>query len=153
MRKTLTLTLILFCSFIYSQRPQGKRPEPVTITGTVIDQESGQPLEYATLVLQSLRNPDRGGITDAEGKFSVETFPGRYNVRIEYISYKTYELPEQVFRSSTDLGTITLELDVEQLNEVEVVAEKTTGYGERRSRQRSVGFGRCRGQCSAEGQR
>lgn len=128
MHKPLTLALILFCTFIYSQRPQGKRPEPVTITGTVIDKDNGQPLEYATLVLQSLRNPDRitGGITNAEGKFSVETFPGKYNVRVEYISYKTYELPEQTFRSSTDLGEISLQLDVEQLEGVEVIAEKTT---------------------------
>ncbi|MGI9552272.1 MAG: TonB-dependent receptor domain-containing protein [Aurantibacter sp.] len=128
MQKTLTLYLILFCSFVFSQRPQGKRPDPVSITGTVIDKENGQPLEYATLILQSIRNPDRvtGGITDADGKFNVETFPGRYKVRVEFISYKTYELSEQVFRGSTDLGTITLELDVAQLKEVEVVGERTT---------------------------
>jgi outer membrane receptor protein involved in Fe transport len=132
MQKTLTLTLILFCSFIYSQRPQGrpqgKRPDPITITGTVVDKESGQPLEYATLVLQHVRFPERvtGGITNEEGKFKVETFPGRFNVRVEFISYKTYELPDQTFRTSTDLGTITLEVDVAQLNEVEVVGERTT---------------------------
>jgi len=128
MQKALTCSLILFCSFVFSQRPQGKRPNPVNITGIVIDKESGEPLEYATLVLQSIRNPDRvtGGITNAEGKFNVETFPGRYNVRIEFISYKTYELPEQTFRASTDLGTISLEIDVAQLNEVEVVGERTT---------------------------
>lgn len=128
MQKALTLSLILFCSFVFSQRPKGKRPDPVNITGTVIDKENGHPLEYATLVLQSIRNPERvtGGITNAEGKFNVETFPGKYNVRVEFISYKTYELPEQTFRASTDLGTITLEIDVAQLNEVEVVGERTT---------------------------
>ena len=86
------------------------------------------PLEYATLILQSARNPERvtGGITDADGKFSVETFPGRYNIRVEYISYKTYAQENQVLRTSTDLGTIKLELDVEQLEDVEVVGERTT---------------------------
>jgi len=128
MKITLTLSLLLFCFFLHSQRPQGGRPDPIKITGIVIDKENGRPLEYATLVLQSVRNPERvtGGITDIEGKFSVEAFPGKYNVRVEYISYKTFELPEQIFRSSTDLGKITLALDVEQLEGVEVIAEKTT---------------------------
>ena len=38
-------------------RPMPSMP-PITITGSVIDKDSGQPLEYATLVLQSVRMPD-----------------------------------------------------------------------------------------------
>ena len=131
MHKTLALSFFLITFYSFSQRPPGRggqRPSPITITGIVLDQETNQPLEYATLVLQSLRNPDRvtGGITDETGKFSVETFPGRYNVRVEYLSYKTYSLEAQVLRESTDLGTIKLEIDAEQLEAVEVVGERTT---------------------------
>ena len=131
MKKTLSLIALLSVFLTYAQRPQGRggqRPKPITISGVVLDQETNQPLEYATLVLQSVRNPNRvtGGITDETGKFSVETFPGKYNVRIEYITYKSYEVAEQVFRESTDLGTIKLSLDVEQLEAVEVVGERTT---------------------------
>lgn len=133
MKKLFLFALLLITFVSIAQRPQGRRPggqrpDPIKITGTVLDQETGDPLEYATLVLQSVRNPDRvtGGITDEFGKFSVETFPGRYNVRVEYISYKTYELKEQGFRESTDLGVIKLQLDVEQLEAVEVVGERTT---------------------------
>lgn len=131
----MRLTAVFFFLFIgvsfygqnTGQRPnRGQRPNPVKITGKVVDAATGEPLEYATLVLQSVRNPDRvtGGITDEEGLFEVETFPGRYDVRVEYISYKTYENPGQVFRTSTDLGVISLALDVSQLNEVEVVGEQ-----------------------------
>lgn len=131
MHKLLTIALFLITCTVFGQRPQGLggvRPAPVIISGTVLDLDTGQPLEYATLVLQSLRNPDRltGGITDESGKFSVETFPGRYNVRVEYLSYKTFELKEQIFRQSTDLGVIKLAPDTEQLEGVEVIAEKTT---------------------------
>ncbi|MRH99740.1 TonB-dependent receptor [Kriegella sp. EG-1] len=128
MQKILTLSLILFCSIVYSQRPEGQQSKPIHITGTVLANEDGLPLEYATLVLQSVQNPEKvtGGITDINGKFDVETLPGKYNVRIEYISYKSYNLPEQTFRESTDLGTIKLALDVAQLEGVEVVGEKTT---------------------------
>lgn len=106
----------------------GQRPQSIEITGTVLDDITGEPLEYATLILQSVRNPDRvtGGITDANGKFSVNTLPGGYNVRVEYISYKIFTADAQVFRASTDLGVIRLELDVEQLEAVEVTAERTT---------------------------
>ncbi len=129
MRKVLLLALLLITlQFGMAQRGQGQRPTPIKITGTVLDDETGQPLEYATLVLQSLRQPDRvtGGITDAEGKFEVETAPGRYNVRVEYLSYKSYELREQTYRNTTDLGVIRLEIDAEQLEAVEVVGERTT---------------------------
>lgn len=128
MNKLFLCALLLVSSISLAQRPQGQRPDPITISGTVLDQETGAPLEYATLVLQSVQNLDRvtGGISDATGKFSVETMPGKYNVRVEYISFKTYELPEQVFRESTDLGIVRLSLDVEQLEAVEVVGERTT---------------------------
>ncbi|NHF59212.1 TonB-dependent receptor [Flavobacteriaceae bacterium TP-CH-4] len=123
------IALIFFTTFhTVAQRPAGQRPVPIKITGTVLDQDTGGPLEYATLVLQSIRNPDKitGGVTDINGKFEVETLPGRFNVRVEYIAYKTYAIPEQTFRANTDLGTIRLALDVEQLEAVEVIGEKTT---------------------------
>lgn len=133
MKKHFSLAFIFLTFIVNAQRPGGQRsgeqrPEPIVITGIVLDQDTNEPLEYATLVLQSVRNPDRvtGGITDESGKFSVETFPGKYNVRVEYITYKTYELKEQVYRAPTDLGVIKLTLDVEQLAAVEVVGERTT---------------------------
>ena len=110
------------------QRPQGQEQQPIKITGTVLDQDDGQPLEYATLVLHSVDNPEKvtGGITNIDGEFEVEALPGKYNVSIEYISYKTYKLPNQLLSKSTDLGIVKLALDVSQLEGVEVVGEKTT---------------------------
>ena len=127
MNKLIPVTLFLLSLVGYAQGAQGPQ-EPIKITGTVLDQETDQPLEYATLVLQSVRNPEKvtGGITDASGKFEVETAPGNYNVSVEYISYKSYKLNNQSLRSSTDLGVIRLSLDVAQLAEVEVVGERTT---------------------------
>lgn len=126
----LYASILLFFSVtvLKAQRQGGQRLSPIKISGIVLDQETNQPLEYATLVLQSIRNPDRitGGITDATGKFEVETFPGSYNVRVEYLSYKTYELKAQTYRQSTDLGIIKLMIDAEQLEAVEVIGERTT---------------------------
>ncbi len=126
MRRLLLGLCLLVTFFAFAQRPQN--PPQIKLSGTVIDKDTGQPLEYATLVLQSVRNPEMitGGITDTTGKFEIETRAGRYNISVEYISYTTYTLENQLLRSDTDLGQITLGIDVSQLDEVEVVAERTT---------------------------
>ena len=105
-----------------------QRPSPITISGKVIDKDSGSPLEYATLVVQNASNPERvtGGITDENGVFSVEVFPGTYHLRVEYLGYTTYELKDQRLRSSRNLGEIGLGIDATQLEAVEVVGERTT---------------------------
>ncbi len=131
MKKLLASTFFLIVCSTYAQKPQGrggKAPNPITITGVVLDEETNEPLEYATLVLQSLRDSTKitGGITNEKGEFSVETMSGRYHVSVEYISFKSYKLEAQVYRTSTDLGTIKLAPDVAQLDGVEVIAEKTT---------------------------
>nr|WP_321413016.1 TonB-dependent receptor [uncultured Allomuricauda sp.] len=121
----IPLLLILLTTF---QGLAQQNQKPITISGKVIDSESGQPLEYATFVLQSADSPDQvtGGITDLDGNFEIETAPGTYNISVEFISYKTYSRKGQTYNSDTNLGSITLSPDVAQLAEVEVVGEKTT---------------------------
>ncbi|BFP42919.1 outer membrane beta-barrel family protein [Flavobacteriaceae bacterium GF1] len=126
MKKLFLVFVWMLPILALAQKPQNFKP--IQITGTVIDKDTGLPLEYATLIVQSIRNPERitGGITDAEGKFEVETPPGVFNISVEYIAYTTYVSKKQQLRSNTDLGIIYLSPDVSLLEEVEVVAEKTT---------------------------
>ena len=128
MKKLFPLVLLLISLAAIAQRPQRQDVESIKITGTVLDKDNGDPLEYATLVLRPINDPTKvtGGITNEKGQFDVEIAPGTYQVRVEYISYKTYQKNEQEFLTSTDLGTIKLGIDVEQLDAVEVVGEKTT---------------------------
>ena len=54
MNKTLTtLIAVLLIGITYAQRPQGGARPEVTITGKVIDLETNQPLEYATVAFFS----------------------------------------------------------------------------------------------------
>ena len=128
MKKLFPLVLLLISLAAIAQRPQRQDVESIKITGTVLDKDNGDPLEYATLVLRPINDPTKvtGGITNEKGQFDVEIAPGTYQVRVEYISYKTYQKNEQEFLTSTNLGTIKLGIDVEQLDAVEVVGEKTT---------------------------
>lgn len=126
--KTNSLILaLLFSLSIYAQ-PKPQNSKIIEITGSVIDKDNGELLEYATLILQSVENPTKvtGGITDANGRFKVEAAAGNYNIRVEYISYKTYTLSNQNLIADTDLGRIEIGLDITQLDEIELVAERTT---------------------------
>lgn len=111
--------------FTYGQRPEG--PPKLVITGKVIDEETNQPLEYATITLKNKNRPDliQGGITDAEGNFRIESFPGQYDINVEFISFATYNLKDVSIKSSLNLGTIALKIDTNELEEVELVGEQT----------------------------
>ena len=127
-RKTSLILSLLIGLFAIAQRPQNfQKPTKITLSGKVIDQETQQPLEYATITLKNARFPDRlqGGITNEEGIFNFEIFPGRYTVTTEYISFEKDIKEGVVLRESKDLGTIALGIEVNSLNEVELVAERT----------------------------
>lgn len=129
-RKIFTLSLILsFLSvFIFNVSAQGPSNfKKNTIKGKVIDNELEVPLEYATISVQNTEDPSdiTGGITNAEGEFSVEVKDGIYNIIVEFISYETREYKNRTVRNDLDLGVIKLGLGSENLDEVVVRAETT----------------------------
>lgn len=129
MKKRILLFLSLVIG-LYSnaQRPQNfQKPTKINLSGKVIDRETQQPLEYATITLKSARFPDRlqGGITNKEGIFNFEIFPGRYTITTEYISFEKDIKEGVVLKESKDLETIALVIEVNSLNEVELTAERT----------------------------
>lgn len=100
----------------------------VKVEGTVVEQDSNFPLEYATITFKT--KPDNkivtGGITDAKGNFSVDVPEGIYDISVEYISYKTKNYTDKSITKDINLGTVSLSLDVESLGEVTIIAERTT---------------------------
>ena len=129
--KQLSTALLLFFTLIaFSQTTPGAGAaiKEVTVSGIVVDKETNQPLEYATIAFYDVRKEriETGGITDLEGKFSIPVKTGTYNISIEYISYKTITLANRTIEVDLDLGTFYLELDIATLDAVEIIAEKTT---------------------------
>ncbi len=55
-----------------------------SITGKVIDEESGKPLAYASVFLN---NTTFGAITEEDGSFSFEANPGSYDLIANFFSY------------------------------------------------------------------
>jgi outer membrane receptor protein involved in Fe transport len=126
MKKTLVLFVVFVFSFsiIKAQKPV---PDQITITGKVIDAKTNKPLEYATIVLKNVKTKKiSGGITDAKGNFNVRTPKGTYEISVEFISFKTKKLPTRLLDKNTNFGTIKLSEDTETLDEISIVAEKST---------------------------
>ncbi|HOZ75454.1 MAG TPA: outer membrane beta-barrel family protein [Flavobacterium sp.] len=118
--------LLLFTSITFAQgNPDRKK---VKITGTIIEKTSRQPLEYATITFINTRNPKAigGGITNAKGEFEVEIAAGMYTIKAEFISFKATEIKDKKLTEDTNIGTIALDEDAQQLSAVNVRAEKST---------------------------
>lgn len=124
-KKILISTVTLLLSLMtFAQRPDGPK---ITISGKVMEKGTDFPLEYATIVFENTTTKQLlGGITDENGNFKFEVPAGRYNARVEFISFKTVNLQQKDFRADTNLGVIQMAADVAQLNAVEVIAEKST---------------------------
>ncbi len=102
----------------------------ITVKGRVYDNSTGHPMEYATVRASVL--PDKtfvsGCVTDPSGHFTMELEKGRYELEIQYMGFvtthKTINLDGT--KSTVDVGKINLSPDSQLLNEVNVVAEKST---------------------------
>jgi outer membrane receptor protein involved in Fe transport len=123
---SIVLVALLFVASTLSA--QDKLPKKIKLKGIVVEKVSKQPLEYATI---SLFNPstlkvDGGGMTNSKGEFEITLNAGTYDLSIEFISFKTSVYKNQNYTENKNLGTLSLEEDFTQLNQVEVRAEKST---------------------------
>ncbi len=100
----------------------------VKVEGKVVEEGSNYPLEYATITFKTVADNKvvTGGITDQNGQFSIPVPVGTYNIAVEYISYKAKTYDNKAITKAINLGTVSLALDIESLDEVEIIAETTT---------------------------
>ena len=121
--------LILFLTVSinnYSQK-RGENLPQVAVSGKVIDNESKLLLEYATIIFTPVNgNAMSGGITNSKGEFNISVTKGIYDISVEFISFKTKSFKKRTLNEDTNLGTIMLEFNTEALDEIEIIAEKST---------------------------
>ena len=91
----------------------------ITITGIIVDEE-GESLPGATVLQEGSSN---GTVTDIDGRFTL-TVPSDASLIVSYIGFLSTEIP---VNGRTDVGNITLVVDVAALDEVVVM-----GYGTQR---------------------
>ena len=97
------------------------------LKGEIFEKEANIPLEFATIIVRPLKgNQVYGGMTNAKGKFLFEVPKGKYNISFEFLSFKTIAIEGVDVNKNMDLGEIFMEEDAESLDEVTVIAEKST---------------------------
>ena len=115
MLRKLLLTgifLLSFCLYAFAQSG--------TITGTITDAETGEPVISANIFIPSI---ERGAATDVDGEFTIDNVQtGTYTLRITYVGYKQASRDVEV-----GSGTTTVNIELEQaligLDDVVVTAQ------------------------------
>ncbi|PWG80599.1 SusC/RagA family TonB-linked outer membrane protein [Pararcticibacter amylolyticus] len=90
----------------------------INVSGKVVDVVSGEPLAGATVMVKGRSHGTR---TNADGSFFLQNVEEGSVLVIRYTGYKTIEVP-----SSKDIGTIRMDIEVGNLQEVKVTVN--TGY-------------------------
>ena len=103
------------------------------ITGKVIDRNSSENVEYATIALLNPADSSivRGvsAVTASNGSFSLSVPYGTYLLRVTFMGYTPYIHPEEITLSehkhTVNMGKISISPTVAALNAVKVTAERS----------------------------
>ena len=101
----------------------------IEITGIVLDKNSRQPIEFATVMIadKNTQQPITGVTTEADGTFRINTDSPDLYVEVSFIGFFNQTFKDfQIKEGKVDLGTILLSENSETLDEVIVRAEKST---------------------------
>jgi hypothetical protein len=109
MKKLLLLVFLLGGFAAFSQ---------TTVTGTVIDSESNNPLAGANVVETGTTN---GAITDFDGNFTLQTSAKSGTLTISYIGYTIEKVPFKTVGGTAALGNVKITVDADALEEVVIV--------------------------------
>ncbi|HPE43732.1 MAG TPA: carboxypeptidase regulatory-like domain-containing protein, partial [Bacteroidales bacterium] len=124
--------LLIFLSFIsgvvIAEVPAEKDSG---VKGKVVDRQTNRVVEYATIMVYRSADSSfvEGGITDEKGSFQLKLKPDEYYLTVQFLGYQTVVVDAfEVDRGKSfyDLGRLMIAPDNALLDEVEVVAEKST---------------------------
>lgn len=100
----------------------------VVITGSITDEQKN-PVPFGNVAVHNESDSVlvTGGVSDDQGKFNVPVKPGRYFVKISFLSYEEQLIPNvNVEAANVDIGAITLKEDSQVLEEVVVQGQKAS---------------------------
>jgi outer membrane receptor protein involved in Fe transport len=127
----IPLIIILFvladCAMAQKRRSMGGGG---SISGRVVDSETQKPVEYATIILFSVRDSSQisGIVSDDNGIFFLNRIrPGRYYIQISFMGFEVNKIDDIRISQDNlkvDLGDIKLVSKTVQIRGVEVTAER-----------------------------
>ena len=122
---TIAKAILFFITLSLTQFANAQNK--VDVTGKVVDKDAGVPLEYATITFKDVtgERAPQGGVTNFDGEFSIEVYKGTYDIQVEFISFETKTYENRELTEDFSMGTISLGLDSDSLDEVIVRSETT----------------------------
>ena len=99
------------------------------VSGKVIDEPTGNPIPYASVVLVSNATHKiiTGTTTDDNGRFLIDSDSANAFVEVSFIGYEKQTFTDLMPKNGkVDLGTVALLQNSEVLDEVEITAEKSS---------------------------
>lgn len=121
-RKLLTALLI----FIVTISANAQQPVS-TVAGVIVDKISKSPIEFANVELLNGKDSSviKGTITDNKGKFAFDQVKnGNYLLRYSFIGYEKTVITINADKGRINLGSLTITLLNEAMNNVTVTATK-----------------------------
>ena len=107
------LLILFFTITVISSHAQ---PCELSVIGQVVDKNTQQPIEFATIYLEELK---RGAISDIDGNFEIEKLcAGDYHMVVSHIGCETQRIFFQLKRDTN--WTIKVEHSNQLLNEVTI---------------------------------
>ena len=122
-----TLIFILLAAFV----PAFSQPGKTTVSGTVIDKITQQPVEFVNVLLLNKNDSTtiNGTITDKKGRFIIDdVLPGNYFISYSHIGYNgsaTQQLNITGNQKNINLAVVQMNGGEKKLNEVVVTSKKT----------------------------
>ena len=101
-----------------------------TLTGTVIDSKTKEPMPFVNVVAKQNGNVIRGGQTDFDGVYTIKPLPvGKYDIEVSYVGYQRYARNGvQVKASGFSIADVELVPTATTLEDVLIVEEKNPPF-------------------------
>ncbi|AWW29096.1 TonB-dependent receptor [Echinicola strongylocentroti] len=115
---------------VQAQEVSGNTEKEYQLTGTVVEDTSGDPVAYATVLLLDADTDKQvsGGVADDEGKFFITGFdPGTYVLKVNFVGFAAFSragITVSPGQRAIDLGDIGLEEESVSLDEVTVQGQR-----------------------------
>src|SRR5690554_2425730 len=124
-----TLTFLSTLALIFVATGLLAQSQMATITGTVKEENSNQPVPYATVAVIELETDNilTGVTTTDDGSFSVSTDQTNVYIEISFIGFAKKTVRDLNFQNGkASLGTLLLNSDGLDLDAIEITAERST---------------------------
>jgi outer membrane receptor protein involved in Fe transport len=118
--------LLLFCAVCVVGHAQENNSNGSLVSGSIVDEQK-VPVPFASVGIHNERDSTlvAGGVSDESGKFQIAVKPGKYFIKITFLSYQEKRISDIVVTGDAlDLGVIKLQENSQMLEEVVVKGEK-----------------------------